>query len=67
MRLSHRLGLTTQKAREKIEEDLMRLVPRDEWIDFSHLLIFHGRRVCSARNPDCPGCSLADMCPASTV
>jgi len=63
-RLSQRLGLTTHDDPEKIEQDLMALAPREDWIDLSHLLIFHGRRVCSARKPDCPRCSLNDLCPA---
>ncbi len=66
-RLSNRLGLTKQSTPEKIERDLMALVPQDEWIDLSHLLIFHGRRVCNARKPDCANCSLADLCPSANV
>ena len=62
-RLSHRLGLTREKAPEKIEQDLMQLVPRDEWTLFSHLLIWHGRRRCFARNPDCPNCEVRALCP----
>ena len=53
-RLSHRLKLTTKSTPEKIEEDLQKLVPTDEWCLFSHLLIWHGRRRCYARTPDCP-------------
>ncbi len=64
-RLANRLGLTEQSTPEKIERDLMALVPQDEWIDLSHLLIFHGRRVCNARKPDCANCILADLCPAA--
>jgi endonuclease-3 len=66
-RLSNRLGLTTHEDPEKIEKDLMALLPQEEWIDFSHLLIFHGRRCCDARKPNCPGCSVRHLCPASTV
>lgn len=66
-RLSNRLGLTKSDKPEKIEQDLMALVPKEEWIDFSHLLIFHGRRVCNARKPDCPACSLRDLCPSAEV
>lgn len=62
-RLSGRLGLTSQKAPEKIEQDLMELVPQDQWSLFSHLLIWHGRRRCFARNPDCPGCEVKKVCP----
>ena len=62
-RLSGRLGLTREKAPEKIEQDLMRLVPQDQWTLFSHLLIWHGRRRCFARNPDCAGCEVRKLCP----
>jgi len=62
-RLSGRLGLTNQKTPEKIEEDLMQLVPQEQWTLFSHLLIWHGRRRCFARNPDCPGCEIRKLCP----
>jgi endonuclease-3 len=64
-RLSNRLGLTTQSDPDKIEKDLMALVPQDQWIDVSHLLIFHGRRVCNARKPDCANCSLRTLCPSA--
>jgi len=66
-RLSNRLGLTTNQNPNKIEKDLMALVPHDEWIDTSHLLIFHGRRVCSARKPDCTNCVLNDICPSAEL
>lgn len=62
-RLSGRLGLSPEKTPEKIEQDLMQLVPQQEWTLFSHLLIWHGRRRCFARNPDCPGCELKAVCP----
>jgi endonuclease III len=62
-RLSHRLGLTKSMTPEKIEEDLQPLVPRDEWCLFSHLLIWHGRRRCLARLPDCPRCEVRALCP----
>lgn len=62
-RLSHRLGLTRHRAPEKIEKDLMVLVPQNEWTLFSHLLIWHGRRRCVARKPDCAGCEIRDLCP----
>jgi len=64
-RLSSRLGLTKETAPEKIEEDLMRLVPRQEWTNFSHYLIWHGRRRCIARNPDCAGCEVQSLCPSA--
>ena len=66
-RLSQRLGLTKQTAAEKIEEDLMRLVPQTEWTLFSHLLIWHGRRRCFARNPDCPRCEIRQLCPRLSI
>lgn len=62
-RVSRRLGLTQQKNRDKIEEELMRLVPQKKWILFSHQLIHHGRRVCTARKPKCDACVLEDLCP----
>jgi endonuclease-3 len=64
-RLSHRLGLTEQKAAEKIERDLVELVPKKDWVIFSHLLIYHGRRVCKARNPACAECVIEKLCPSS--
>jgi endonuclease III len=63
LRLSRRLGLTAQKDPEKIERDLMALLPRDQWIDFSHRMIHHGRRVCAARKPKCDQCVLGSICP----
>jgi endonuclease-3 len=62
-RLARRLGLTRQNTPEKIEAALMNIFPRDEWIALSHLLIFHGRRRCTARNPDCEYCEVAGLCP----
>jgi endonuclease-3 len=62
-RLSERLGLTREKDPAKIEQDLMELVPQKEWTLFSHLLIWHGRRRCVARSPDCPGCEIKLLCP----
>ena len=64
-RLSNRLGLSHERDPEKIERDLLRLVPEGERTLFSHLLIFHGRRVCKARKPDCPNCVLDDVCPSA--
>jgi endonuclease-3 len=66
-RLSQRLGLTRQEDPVKIERDLVKLVPREDWARFPHLLIWHGRRVCVARRPLCEDCVLADLCPASRV
>ncbi len=66
-RLSHRLRLTRQKDAGKIEQDLMELVPRKDWIIFSHLLIFHGRRVCKARRPLCEQCVVEKLCPSSSL
>lgn len=62
-RLSARLGLTSEKDPEKIEQALMPLVPQEKWTLFSHLLIWHGRRRCYARNPDCADCEIKDLCP----
>ncbi len=66
-RVARRLGLTQQTDPNKIEQDLMALVPREEWIEFSHLLILHGRRVCTARKPKCGECVLNDICPSAEV
>lgn len=62
-RISRRLGLTRQKNPEKIEQDLMALIPREEWIDFGHRMIHHGRRYCTARKPNCEACPLGKLCP----
>jgi endonuclease III len=64
-RLSRRLGLTREKTPEKMEAALMKLVPRGDWTQFSHWLIWHGRRRCGARRPDCAGCELRDLCPSA--
>jgi len=64
-RLAGRLGLSKQKTPEKIELDLMPLFPQNDWALLSHLLIFHGRTYCMARNPNCPDCPLADLCPSA--
>jgi endonuclease-3 len=64
-RLSHRLGLTKQKTAEKIELDLIEIVPKKDWVMFSHLLIAHGRKICKARNPLCAECVLEKLCPSS--
>lgn len=66
-RLSQRLGFTRQEDPVKIERDLRRLVPREDWARFPHLLIWHGRRVCLARRPRCERCVVNDLCPSSRV
>jgi endonuclease-3 len=63
-RLSHRLGLTTQQNPEKIERDLMKLIPQKQWTNWSHWLIWHGRRRCFARKPDCENCEVFRLCPS---
>lgn len=67
MRLSQRLGWTKETAQEKIERDLMRLAPQEEWTNVNHRLVWHGRLICFARKPNCPGCPLNEVCPSSTV
>lgn len=62
-RLSRRLGLTQHKDPIKIERDLMEQLPKNEWIDFSHRMIHHGRRICTARKPKCDECPLGTFCP----
>ncbi|MFN8006852.1 MAG: endonuclease III [Terriglobia bacterium] len=62
-RLTHRLGLTGAKTPEKVEIDLMKSIPRKEWIGFSHYLIHHGRKICFARKPSCNQCALEQLCP----
>jgi endonuclease III len=66
-RLSQRLGFTKQEDPVKIEQDLVRLVPRPDWPRFPHLMIWHGRRVCIARRPLCEDCAVNDLCPSSRV
>jgi endonuclease-3 len=66
-RLSVRLGFTNETDPVKVEQVLMRLIPREDWVNISHLLIFHGRRVCVARTPKCGECVLSDICPSSRV
>jgi endonuclease-3 len=66
-RLAGRLGLSEQKDPDKIERDLMELLPREEWSRFSQRLILHGRRVCHARKPQCPRCILSDLCPSAEL
>ncbi|KAB1192104.1 endonuclease III [Haloferax sp. MBLA0076] len=66
-RLSRRLGLTEEEYPERIEEDLVPVVPETDWQQFTHLFISHGRAVCDARNPDCDACVLEDICPSSKL
>ena len=66
-RLSQRLGFTKEEDPVKIERDLVKFVPREDWARFPHLLIWHGRRVCNARRPLCEDCVVHDLCPASRV
>jgi len=61
-RIAHRLDLTRSETAEKVEQDLMRILPRDRWISFSHQVIHHGRQVCIARNPKCKECNLETLC-----
>jgi endonuclease-3 len=64
-RLSRRLRLTKEKTAERIEQDLIELVPKRDWVIFSHLLIAHGRKICKARNPLCSECVIEALCPSS--
>jgi len=66
-RLSGRLGISRRKDPSKVEIDLMKLVPREQWARFSHWLIWHGRRRCFARSPDCPHCEIRSLCPRMGV
>jgi endonuclease-3 len=66
-RVSGRLGFTESSDPAKIEQELMRLVEEGDWTIFSHLLILHGRRTCKARRPDCPNCTLNDICPSADL
>ena len=66
-RLAQRLGLTKESNPVKIEFALQKLLPKKDWTFFSHALILHGRRVCKALKPDCPGCSMKGFCPSSTT
>jgi len=65
MRLSQRLGWTKNADADKIERDLCKILPRKEWDHASHVLVFHGRRCCYARKPECPACSVNDVCPCA--
>ena len=64
-RLAQRLGLTENENQDKIEQDLMRLVPKDQWMHLTDLLIFHGRRICTAKKPNCTECTLNKICPSA--
>jgi len=64
-RISERLGLSAQQDPEKIEKDLMALVPKKDWLDFNYLLVNHGRAICIARKPNCPECPLKNLCPSA--
>jgi len=66
-RLAGRLGLSAEATPEKIERDLMAAIPRERWIDFNQQLIWHGRRTCHAKKPDCEHCPLAPLCPSARV
>ena len=66
-RLSRRLGLTKQKSAEKIEQDLIAIVPKKDWVIFPHLFIAHGRAICKARNPLCAECVVEKLCPSSSL
>jgi len=66
-RLSHRLGLSQEKTAEKIEQDLIPIVPKKDWVIFPHLMIYHGRKICKARNPLCEECTIEKLCPSSSL
>jgi len=66
-RLSQRLGLSREDDPEKIEQDLMEIVPKKHWIDFGNMLIWHGRRTCQARKPNCPECVINELCPSAEI
>ncbi len=66
-RISRLLGLTSKKDAVKIEQDLMQIIPKNDWIDYSHLLIHHGRAICIARRPKCPECPVNKLCPSAKI
>ena len=66
-RLANRLGFSAESDTDRIEQDLMRLVPRNKWFDFTYVLIDHGRSICEARKPRCGECPVSDLCPSSQV
>jgi endonuclease-3 len=67
LRIANRLGLTEEKTPEKIETDLMEIIPKKIWYQFSNLIVLHGRKTCKARNPQCEGCVLEDICPSASI
>ncbi len=66
-RVSGRLGLTKETNPEKIEKDLMRIVPKKAWLDFNYILVDHGREICNARRPLCKKCAISELCPSRAV
>ncbi len=66
-RLSQRLGLSKEKDPDKIERDLMHIVPKKDWLDFNYMLVNHGRKICQARKPNCPSCFISHLCPSAKV
>jgi len=66
-RLAGRLGLSRESDPERIEGDLMRIVPREDWLDLNSMLVDHGRKTCRARKPDCPACPIRHLCPSADV
>jgi endonuclease III len=67
IRLSRRFGWTTSEDAVKVEQQLMRMIPQQDWFDLSHLLIYHGRAICIARKPLCEACALTHLCPSALV
>lgn len=67
IRLSRRFGWSTSEDAVKVEQTLMQIIPREDWFDLSHLLIYHGRAICNARKPQCERCTLTELCPAALV
>ncbi len=65
-RLSQRLGLSKEQNPDKIEKDLMEIVPKEDWLDFNYMLVNHGRAVCPSRKPRCPECQLKRLCPSAS-
>ena len=65
-RLSQRLGLSKESIPDKIEQDLMAIVPKEDWIDFNYMLVLHGRKVCPSRKPRCSECQLKHLCPSAS-
>ena len=66
-RLSERLGFSKQKDPDKIEQDLIKIVPKGRWVEFGHQMILHGRQICQARKPKCGICPLAKYCPSAEI